>query len=163
MNDSDLREATWNNEDIKLNMVSMALWVANRSLSQVWKVILKSFYLNHYSLVSQANWCNMTFTVGNLFICHSCIGWPESSPTCIWTWVPRLRGGQLTNWAILLYWNLIRCVTDNCTCSWHMELMITMDRYDWLLGQLLCDLWPCQTGGHSWQVQIGRNAFGDSR
>ncbi len=32
------------------------------------------------SLCSQANWCNMTFTAGNLFPSHSCIGWPESSP-----------------------------------------------------------------------------------
>ncbi len=36
---------------------------------------------NHYAPVSQANWCNMIFTVGNLFPSHSCIGWPKSSPT----------------------------------------------------------------------------------
>ncbi len=35
---------------------------------------------NHYAAVSQANWCNMIFTAGNLFPSHSCIGWPESSP-----------------------------------------------------------------------------------
>ncbi len=29
---------------------------------------------NHYVPVSQANWCNMTFTAGNLFPSHSCIG-----------------------------------------------------------------------------------------
>ncbi len=34
----------------------------------------------HYALVSQANWCNMTFTLGNLFPSHSFIGWPELSP-----------------------------------------------------------------------------------
>ncbi len=38
------------------------------------------FFLNHYAPVSQANWCNMTFTAGNLFPSHSCIGWLESSP-----------------------------------------------------------------------------------
>ncbi len=38
------------------------------------------FFLNHYAPVSQANWCNMTFTAGNLFPSHSCIGWPKSSP-----------------------------------------------------------------------------------
>ncbi len=38
------------------------------------------FRKNHYAPVSQANWCNMTFTAGNLFPCHSCIRWPESSP-----------------------------------------------------------------------------------
>ncbi len=38
------------------------------------------FLINHYAPVSQANWCNMTFTAGNLFPSHSCIGWPKSSP-----------------------------------------------------------------------------------
>ncbi len=38
------------------------------------------FFLNHYAPVRQANWCNMTFTAGNLFPSHSCIVWPESSP-----------------------------------------------------------------------------------
>ncbi len=41
------------------------------------KKIKKKYY---YAQVSQANWCNMTFTAGNLFPSHSCIGWPESSP-----------------------------------------------------------------------------------
>ncbi len=36
------------------------------------------FKINHYALVSQANWCNMTFTADNLFPSHSCTGWPES-------------------------------------------------------------------------------------
>ncbi len=39
-----------------------------------------TFFLNHYAPVSQANWCNMNFTAGILFPCHTCIGWPESSP-----------------------------------------------------------------------------------
>ncbi len=39
-----------------------------------------NLFLNHYAPVTQANWCNITFTVGNLFPYHSCIGWPESSP-----------------------------------------------------------------------------------
>ncbi len=29
--------------------------------------IIIIFFLNHYAPVSQANWCNMTFTAGNLF------------------------------------------------------------------------------------------------
>ncbi len=33
------------------------------------------FLLNHYAPISQANWCNMTFTAGNL---NTCIGWSES-------------------------------------------------------------------------------------
>ncbi len=36
----------------------------------------------HYAPVSQANWCNMTFTASNLFPSHSCFGWPKSSPHC---------------------------------------------------------------------------------
>ncbi len=40
------------------------------------KIILQ----NHYAPVSQTNWCNMTFTGGNLFPSHTCIGWPELSP-----------------------------------------------------------------------------------
>ncbi len=40
------------------------------------------FLKKHYAPVSQANWCNMTFTVSNLFPSHSCIGWPKSS--CHW-------------------------------------------------------------------------------
>ncbi len=32
------------------------------------------FFLNHYAPVSQANWCNVTFTTGNIFPSHSCIG-----------------------------------------------------------------------------------------
>ncbi len=61
------------------------------------------FSKNHYAPVSQANWLNMNFTTGNLFISHSCIGWPEPSPW-IQTWVPRLKRRQLTNWAILPPW-----------------------------------------------------------
>ncbi len=41
------------------------------------------FFFNfffYYAPVSQANWCNMTFTAGNLFLSHSCIGCLESSP-----------------------------------------------------------------------------------
>ncbi len=38
------------------------------------------FFFNYYAPVSQANWCNMTFTAGNLFPSHLCIGWPKSSP-----------------------------------------------------------------------------------
>ncbi len=37
-------------------------------------------FLNHYALVNQANWCNITFTFGNLFPSHSYFGWPKSSP-----------------------------------------------------------------------------------
>ncbi len=31
-------------------------------------------YKNHCAPVSQVNWCNMTFTAGNLSPTHSCIG-----------------------------------------------------------------------------------------
>ncbi len=56
------------------------------------------FFLNHYTPVNQANWCNMTFTVDNLFPSHSCIGRPKSSRTR----VPSLIGGWLTIWAIAI-------------------------------------------------------------
>ncbi len=29
---------------------------------------------NHKAPVSQANWCNMTFTAGNFFLSQSCTG-----------------------------------------------------------------------------------------
>ncbi len=57
----------------------------------IWKNICKRYiyiyitpfnfnsFFNHYAPVSQANWSNMTFTAGNLFPSHSCIGWSESS------------------------------------------------------------------------------------
>ncbi len=35
------------------------------------------FKKNHYASVSQADWCNMTFTAGNLFPSHSCIVCPD--------------------------------------------------------------------------------------
>ncbi len=38
------------------------------------------FKINHHAPVSQANWCNMTFTAVNLFPSHSWIEWPNSSP-----------------------------------------------------------------------------------
>ncbi len=43
----------------------------------------KSFFLieNHYSPISQANWCNMTFTAGNLLPSHSCISVMRVKPT----------------------------------------------------------------------------------
>ncbi len=31
-------------------------------------------FVYHYARVSQANWCNMTFTADNLFPSHTCIG-----------------------------------------------------------------------------------------
>ncbi len=35
---------------------------------------------NHYAPVSHSNWCNMTFTAGNLFPSHSCIGVTRVKP-----------------------------------------------------------------------------------
>ncbi len=43
-------------------------------------LILSFFRKNHYAPVSQASWCNMTFTAAKLFPSHTCIGWSESSP-----------------------------------------------------------------------------------
>ncbi len=37
-------------------------------------LLILFFRKNHYAPASQANWCNMTFTAGNLFSSHSCIG-----------------------------------------------------------------------------------------
>ncbi len=56
--------------------------------------------LNHYAPVSQANWCNMNFTAGNLFPLIHALGDLSQTPTGIWTWVPKLRGRRLTNWTI---------------------------------------------------------------
>ncbi len=66
------------------------------------KCIIIIFFIyrkNHYAPVSQANWCNLTFTAGNFFPSHSCIGviWIKLP---IRTWVLSMRGGLLTNWAI---------------------------------------------------------------
>ncbi len=38
------------------------------------------FTKNHYAPISQANWCNMTFTAGNLFPSHTCIGVTRVKP-----------------------------------------------------------------------------------
>ncbi len=43
-------------------------------------IISKSLFLNHYAPVNQAKWCNMTFTAGNLFPSHSCIGVTQVKP-----------------------------------------------------------------------------------
>ncbi len=53
------------------------------------------FVLNHYAPVCQANWCNMTFTAGNLVPSQSCIGWPESSPNLFQTQVPAWEADDL--------------------------------------------------------------------
>ncbi len=42
------------------------------------KIIL--FILFFVAPVSQANWCNMTFTAGSLFPPHSCIGGTRVKP-----------------------------------------------------------------------------------
>ncbi len=53
-------------------------------MSKYGRIFFLNFFFKHYHdyvpVVSQANWCNMTFTAGNLFPSHSCIGWPGSSP-----------------------------------------------------------------------------------
>ncbi len=54
---------------------------------------------NPYAPASPVNWCNMTFTAGNLFLSRS-LGDLGQAPIGIWTRVNRLRGGRLTNWAI---------------------------------------------------------------
>ncbi len=43
-------------------------------------VFKRVFFFNHYSPVRQANWCNMTFTAGNLFPSHSCIRVTQVKP-----------------------------------------------------------------------------------
>ncbi len=37
------------------------------------------FFYKNYTPVSQANWCNMTFTAGNLFPSHA-LGDPSQAP-----------------------------------------------------------------------------------
>ncbi len=54
----------------------------------------------HYAPVSQANWCNMTFTAGNLFTSHSCIDVTQVKPEPGFKPGPSMRGGQLTKRAI---------------------------------------------------------------
>ncbi len=54
---------------------------------QLFSFLLKT----HYAPVSQANWCNMTFTAGSLFPSHSCIGWTEWSPHRDSNLVPQLE------------------------------------------------------------------------
>ncbi len=56
-------------------------------------LIFKFFFFkeNHYALVCQANWFNMTFTAGNVFPSHLSIGWPESH------WDSNL-GPQIERW-----------------------------------------------------------------
>ncbi len=36
--------------------------------------VMDTYDLNKSLSTSQANWCNMTFTAGNLVLSHSCIG-----------------------------------------------------------------------------------------
>ncbi len=72
----------------------MHQWVAVcGKMEQYKQEIILYFYFSfiysiHYSPVSQANWCNMTFTAGNLLPSHSYIGWPTPgfeprSPACL--------------------------------------------------------------------------------
>ncbi len=66
-----------------------------------WYFLFIYFFLkkNHYAPVSQANWCNMTFTAANLFPVHSCFGWPKSSPHWDSNPGPQHERRWLTNWA----------------------------------------------------------------
>ncbi len=44
----------------------------NLFIFDIFFIFLKIIFVeNHYAPVSQANWCNMTFTAGNLFPSHS--------------------------------------------------------------------------------------------
>ncbi len=43
-------------------------------------IIIIIIFLNHYAPVSQTNWCNMTFTAGNLFPLIHALGDPSQSP-----------------------------------------------------------------------------------
>ncbi len=59
----------------------------------VWRNVC---FFNHYVAVSQANWCNMTFTADNLFTSHSCTGMTQvKGPTRIQTWVTSMSSGRL--------------------------------------------------------------------
>ncbi len=47
-------------------------------------------FKNHYALVSQARWCNMTFISGNLFPSRSCIGVIQVKPHQDLNTVPKI-------------------------------------------------------------------------
>ncbi len=70
------------------------------SVMSFWNKQYFSFFLNHYAPVIQANWRNMTFTAANRFPLIHALGDPSQVPTRIWTQLPSMRGGWLTNWAI---------------------------------------------------------------
>ncbi len=72
--------ATWNG--LGVSYKDKIIIISTQVDDNLKKKIFKFIYLkkkNHYAPASQANWCNMTFTVGNLLPSHSCIGWPKSS------------------------------------------------------------------------------------
>ncbi len=69
------------------------------------------------------------------------LGDPSQAPTGIWTQIPRLRGGWLTNWAITpppsdilpvvpYYWNVVRYLTS-CTYYWKVVRYIISCTYYW--------------------------------
>ncbi len=61
--------------DSNKNHIHFALYLVWVSC-YVWLVPQRFFIIikkNHYASVSQASWCNMTFTAGNIFTSHSCI------------------------------------------------------------------------------------------
>ncbi len=57
---------------------------------------------NHYAPVSQANWCNMTFTDSYYTRDLLLFDWCDLSQasTRIWTQISSMRGRWLTNWTI---------------------------------------------------------------
>ncbi len=72
-------QSLWNHNELSSH--AMAGLFGCNSFGSDTTVALLFLFLdkNHYAPVSQANWCNMTFAVGNLFPSHSWIGWSEST------------------------------------------------------------------------------------
>ncbi len=97
-----------------------------------WHLVVKVCFIYFYFFkslcTSQDNWCNMTFTAGNLFSSHSCIGWPESNPQ-----QDSNPGPQLEKWTTyqLSYPSLlVKVCTTITTVS--MAVLCTYSHKSWI-------------------------------
>ncbi len=111
--------------------------------------IIKMFFvvvvfLNHYTQIGQANWCNITFTADNLFHSHSCIGWPKSSPDCDSNPYPDWEVDNLPT-ELFLTPNKGFNVCYTALDKWH--------QYDWLTHQVTL-IYQCQLYTTSYEPSI---------
>ncbi len=123
------------------------------------------FFFNHYAPVSQANLCNITFTAGNLFPSHWCIGWPKSSPHWDLNPDPQLERQTTYQLSFPSLFNsipsghhhrfiFVRFIMIVCLCQLYKSTCLFIKRYDHICHIVWFSFRPCMLRSEPYDFSV---------